>query len=109
MPKMKSNPLSAISRSGWRDWLVVRLWLMLAFCLAAHIGPQLEARLAANGAGDETPVARWLGDSRRLFAISFYTKADAYFHSGYYPTIFDNNAPFKTAAYGEDSGADGKQ
>src|SRR5678815_2193062 len=30
-----------------------------------------------------------LGDSRRLFAKHFYAKADAYFHSGYYPSIFD--------------------
>ena len=30
-----------------------------------------------------------LGDSRRLFAKHFYVKADAYFHSGYYPSIYD--------------------
>jgi len=30
-----------------------------------------------------------LGDSRRLFARHFYVKADAYFHSGYYPSMFD--------------------
>ena len=39
-----------------------------------------------------------------MFANSFFVKADAYFHSGYYPTIFDNNAPFKTPHIGEDSG-----
>ena len=30
-----------------------------------------------------------MGDSRRLFAHEFFAKADAYFHSGFYPTIFD--------------------
>ena len=30
-----------------------------------------------------------IGDSRRMFANHFLAKADAYFHSGYYPTIFD--------------------
>ncbi|MDB6034525.1 MAG: hypothetical protein JWM16_4863, partial [Verrucomicrobiales bacterium] len=30
-----------------------------------------------------------LGGSRKLFARQFYVKADAYFHSGYYPSIFD--------------------
>ena len=30
-----------------------------------------------------------LGESRRLFANHFFVKADAYFHSGAYPTIFD--------------------
>lgn len=34
-----------------------------------------------------------LGDSRRLFAKHFYVKADAYFHNGYYPSIYDNHPP----------------
>lgn len=102
---MKSHLSSAASGFGRQGWLVVLLWLALAFGLAAKIGPQMEARLIASGAGDDDPAARWLGDSRKLFARSFYTKADAYFHSGYYPTIFDNNAPFKTAHMAEDSGA----
>lgn len=67
------------------------------------IGPQIEARLVANGAGDDDPVARWLGDSRRMFANSAFVEADAYYHSGYYPTIYDDNAPFKTPHIGEDS------
>jgi tetratricopeptide (TPR) repeat protein len=33
-----------------------------------------------------------IGDSRRLFANHFFSKADAYFHSGYYPSIFDQAA-----------------
>ena len=31
-----------------------------------------------------------LGDSRRLLATHFFVKADAYFHSGYYPGVFDS-------------------
>src|SRR5262245_19003154 len=30
-----------------------------------------------------------LGDGRRLFASHSFVKADVYFHSGYYPSIFD--------------------
>ena len=30
-----------------------------------------------------------MGDARRMFADHFFTKADVYFHSGYYPSIFD--------------------
>jgi tetratricopeptide (TPR) repeat protein len=30
-----------------------------------------------------------LGDGRRLFADQYFRKADVYFHSGYYPSIFD--------------------
>jgi tetratricopeptide (TPR) repeat protein len=29
------------------------------------------------------------GDGRRMFANQFFTMADVYFHSGYYPSIFD--------------------
>lgn len=100
---MKSHFTSDGSGPDWRGLLVSLLWLTLAFCLATEIGPQVEARLAANGAGDDDPVAQWLGDCRQMFANSFFVKADAYFHSGYYPTIYDDNAPFKTPHIGEDS------
>ncbi len=30
-----------------------------------------------------------MGDARRMFADHFFVKADVYFHSGYYPSIFD--------------------
>jgi len=102
---MKSNQNDSAIETSRRNLLVCALLLLLAFCLAAHVGPQLEQRLAANGAGADDPVARWLGDSRKMFANSFFVKADAYFHSGYYPTIYDNNAPFQTAHMAEDSGA----
>ncbi|HTR40072.1 MAG TPA: hypothetical protein VMH87_00460, partial [Pseudomonadales bacterium] len=46
-----------------------------------------------------------LGDSSRIFANNFFIKADAYYHSGYYPTIFDNNQAFKTPHMAEDTGA----
>jgi tetratricopeptide (TPR) repeat protein len=45
-----------------------------------------------------------LGDARRFFANSSFVKADAYFHSGYYPTIFDDNKAFETPHMAEDSG-----
>ena len=100
---MKSNYHFATFGSDRRGLLLVLLWLTLAFSLAAKIGPQVEQRLAANGEGDDDPLARWLGTSRVMFAQSFFVKADAYFHSGYYPTIYDNTAPFKTPHIGEDS------
>lgn len=31
-----------------------------------------------------------IGDSRAMFANHFFARADAYFHSGYYPSIFDS-------------------
>jgi tetratricopeptide (TPR) repeat protein len=46
-----------------------------------------------------------LGDSRRMFANSFYLKADKYYHSGYYPTMFDDKAAFQTTHMAADTGA----
>jgi tetratricopeptide (TPR) repeat protein len=37
-------------------------------------------------------LAQTLGDSRRLFANHIFTRSDVYFHSGYYPSIFDQAA-----------------
>jgi tetratricopeptide (TPR) repeat protein len=53
--------------------------------------------------GDFFNVA--LGDSRRMFANSFYVKADEYYHSGYYPSIFDDNTAFQTTHMAADTGA----
>ena len=46
-----------------------------------------------------------MGDARRLFANHFFVKADAYFHSGVYPTIYDNLQSYQTPHIAEDSGA----
>lgn len=78
--------------------------LLLAFCCAAVVSPRLEQRSLELGTADDSPVVHWLGDTRKLFAMSFYVKADVYFHSGYYPTIYDNNESFKTAHMAEDAG-----
>ncbi len=89
--------------SRYLELLVPALLLTLAFGLAAWLGPRLEVQFPERADLDD-PLAVLLGDTRQLFANSFFVKADAYFHSGYYPTIFDNNAPFKTPHIGEDSG-----
>jgi tetratricopeptide (TPR) repeat protein len=40
-----------------------------------------------------------------MFANHIFLKADAYFHSGYYPSIFDNRESFQTAHMAADAGA----
>ena len=44
-----------------------------------------------------------MGDSRRLFATHFLMKADAYFHNGYYPGIFDEAKSFDEAHIAEET------
>ena len=82
------------------------LLALLVFCfgLAAHLQPQFQALEYRRHQSDNF-FSLLLGDSSRMFANSFFVKADAYYHSGYYPTIFDNNTAFKTPHMAEDTGA----
>src|ERR1017187_5724825 len=97
--------------------------LVSCFGLAAHLQPQFQlmqldnnhkkwvvdlhgpmhALTLSRASGDIFNVV--LGDSRRMFANSFYVKADEYYHSGYYPTMFDDNAAFQTTHMAADTGA----
>ena len=87
-----------------RTYLLLLLALLvLGFGLASDLQPQFRALRLSRADGDIFAVLR--GDSRRMFANEFYVKADAYYHSGFYPTIFDNNAAFETAHMAEDTGA----
>ena len=45
-----------------------------------------------------------LGDGRKMFANQFFVMADVYFHSGYYPSIFDEHEKDLDVA----AGAEGK-
>lgn len=62
-----------------------------------------------NRARDFSPLRLAIGEGQKMFAGHFYRKADVYFHSGMYPSIFDNNESFKTAHMAEDAGATGSK
>ena len=68
--------------------LVLTLAFVSVFTLATLLEPRFEA-LRARADDGTGLVAELMGDSRRLFANQFFVEADVYFHSGYYPTIFD--------------------
>ena len=84
-------------------WLLSVALFVACFGLAARLSPQFEAWRGARATGDFFVVL--FGDQRRMFANTFYAKADEYYHSGYYPTIFDDNTAFQTAHMAEDTGA----
>lgn len=69
----------------------LKLALLFATCLSCA---SLLEPWHQNWGGGRNKTANILdmliGDSRRMFANHFFAKADAYFHSGYYPTIFDS-------------------
>jgi hypothetical protein len=83
--------------------LLLFAFLILSFGLAADLQPQYVVMPASRSDGDIFKIT--LGDARRLFANQAFVEADAYYHSGFYPTIFDNNAAFKTEHIAEDTGA----
>jgi len=73
------------------------------FCLATRLQGTFE-QLEGWRSDPGDPLASFMGESRKLFANHFYIKADAYFHSGFYPTIFDNKESYQTAHMAEDAG-----
>ena len=68
--------------------LSLSLLATVAVSLSTSIEPWFQ-----NWQGNRTKSANALqialGDGRRLFANHFFLKADAYFHNGYYPSIYD--------------------
>lgn len=89
-------------RSSKLPYLILLLLLVACFSLAAWLDPKFQPREQDRSTGILNTL---MGDSRRMFANHFFVKADAYFHSGFYPTIFDNQESFKTPHMAEDAGA----
>jgi hypothetical protein len=67
--------------------LCLALLLAVVFSLSTYLEPRM-GRWITRGQ-DQSMLAIVMGDGRRMFANHFYSKADAYFHSGFYPSIFD--------------------
>ncbi len=67
--------------------LALLLWC-LSFTLALKVDPWSQTRAAARQRSGSV-LQMLLGDGRRLFANHFFLKADAYFHRGIYPGIFE--------------------
>lgn len=71
--------------------LILLLLVTCCFSIAVTVEPRVtESEVFARH--DRSLIEIILGDARRLFATHFFTKADVYFHSGYYPSIFDEKA-----------------
>src|ERR1035437_1387290 len=71
-------------------WLCLVALLALMFTLATGLATR--AGNWSHRSKSDNLFAVIFGDSRKLFANQFFTMADVYFHSGYYPSIFDTGA-----------------
>jgi len=76
---MKISPLTTLA-----------VLLALAFTLATKL--VLTADNWSSRAKSGNVFGMMFGDGRKLFANHFFTMADVYFHSGYYPSVFDKHA-----------------
>ncbi len=70
---------------------------LVAFSLATTLEPWFQS-WEGNRTQSQNVLQVALGDSRRMFARHFYVTADAYFHNGYYPTIYDSKEGFDEKA-----------
>ena len=64
------------------------LLLVICFALVAWLEPRYETRIN-QGWPMGSALADLLGDGRKIVADYFYVQGDVYFHSGFYPSIFD--------------------
>jgi hypothetical protein len=72
-------------------WAMIFLFVC-CMALATVLDPEFR-RMQNREVSSAGVLVALMGDSRRLFAHEFFAKADAYFHSGFYPTIFDYQKP----------------
>ena len=84
--------------------LVMVLLFVCCMTLATVLDPSFQ-RLHNRENASASVLVALMGDSRRLFAHEFFAKADAYFHSGFYPTIFDTQPPGSESDLKEESHA----
>jgi tetratricopeptide (TPR) repeat protein len=68
--------------------LIMVLLLVLCFGLVGWLLPRYQARVD-QGNSSSSALAQLLGDGRQMAADYAFVEADVYFHSGYYPSIFD--------------------
>jgi tetratricopeptide (TPR) repeat protein len=68
-------------------YLILALVLTVCFTLATGLEPR--AATWSRRPKSDNFFSTLFGDGRRMFANQFFTMADVYFHSGYYPSIFD--------------------
>jgi tetratricopeptide (TPR) repeat protein len=84
-------------------FLLMVALVVLCVGIGANLQPRFQAFESSRHQSDNF-FNLLFGDSSRIFANSAFIEADAYYHSGYYPTIFDNNEAFKTPHMAEDTG-----
>lgn len=71
-----------------RASLILILLFVGCFSLAAYLQPRYAARQPVKS-DSQGAIVMLLGDGKEIFAARLFAKADAYFHRGRYPSIFE--------------------
>jgi tetratricopeptide (TPR) repeat protein len=69
--------------------LILTFLLVACFSLATSLQPRWQ--VLSKRSDSDNLFKMVLGDAGRMFANHFFTKADVYFHSGYYPSMFQQS------------------
>ncbi len=67
--------------------LILALLLTVELCVATSLQPR--ALAWTKGRASDHLMQVLLGDGRQILANQMFVEADVYFHSGYYPSLFD--------------------
>lgn len=87
-----------------RTWLTLLLLVVVNASLATVLESWFRTWEGNRAVGSGNVLEVALGDGRKLFARHVYAKADAYFHNGYYPSIFDHADGFKNTHLNAEAG-----
>lgn len=68
-------------------YLILALLASLCFSVATCLQPRV---MNSSQRGQDSVLKVLLGNGRQVLAGLLFRRADIYYHSGYYPTIFDN-------------------
>jgi tetratricopeptide (TPR) repeat protein len=91
---------------------MIKLLLVLAFAICFTLAVELDYPIHQLQSGTEEEessgvMASLLGDSRRMLANQLFVEADVYFHSGYYPSMFDKQETDIDVKGGSNEGKNG--
>ena len=78
-------------------YLILLLLAAASVSLATVLQPR--ALALTEAAGSDAALTVLLGDGRRIFANHLFVQADVAFHSGYYPSVFDQAAAPKDSRH----------
>ncbi|MGN6554659.1 MAG: tetratricopeptide repeat protein [Verrucomicrobiota bacterium] len=74
-----------------KSWLIPILLFVVCLSFATYLQPR-QPQVDTDSTQPGGALSLLLGDGRKMFANEVYAKADAYFHRGNYPSIFELNA-----------------